>query len=228
MALNISKIIKKDIVSDPSSVHLWVVGSLKGDLDYLEYAVMEIESHPNFCSNDKIIFMGDILGKGLNNRRVLEKLKEYQETRPNQIHILRGSSEHQFIMTRVSFFISKVGKSLISNYTMLSQILRSETINIKDLIRMRDWFKTFPSIIETNNYFFVNGGIVSTKSLKEQNPHAVMFVHDVTDKDKLTYDKVIVHSTKENEFNKNCIGVNSGVILLNDTKKNVNPIEIKT
>ena len=211
MALDIRE--ASDLREDPEGSRVWVVGGIKGNMQRLEEAILSIEENLTFAKNDKIVFMSDVLGADLTLKDTLLALVEYQTKREDQVVILRGPNEHGFIKTRATFFKSKYGKALVKQFTN-----KKDVIQIKKLKLIRDWFITFPSIYETNQFVFLHGTPMSNQPLDKQSPEAVMYLKDNEFlEDKVIFPKTVVHSFKNTVVKDKRIGIERGLIVLNDT-----------
>lgn len=213
--------------SDPSGTRLWVVSSIDGNLDKIEESILEIETHRNFCENDKVIFMGNFLGNGLDNKEIISLLKEYQKSRPKQVIILRGAEEHKLIRSKKSFFTDALGFNTLHSYKEKDK--NKLRLNLTKFIEDRTWLSTLPSIYYTNRFCFVHSGVVVGTPLEKQNPLTTMFLFDAKFlQENIKFSKVIVHVGNSNEYKSNRISVNRGIIVLNDTDSKEKIFEINT
>jgi hypothetical protein len=203
--------------TDPSERRLWVVSSIDGNLDKLEDAISEIETHQNFCADDRVIFMGGFIGTSLDNKQIIKTLREYQKERHPQVVVLRGAEEHTFLTSKESFYNTELGKAILDSYREKNYSAKTICNNVK-LIEDRNWLLTLPSIYKTNRFFFVYKGVTKGKPLDEQQSVVTTFLYDTSFlNDNEDYGKIVVHKHTTNEYKINRIGISTGLIILNDT-----------
>ncbi len=219
-----------ELREDIETSKIWAVGSINGDLKKLEDVIVEIETNA-FASNDKIVFLGNYLGKGKHNKDILDLLSSYQDKRSEQVIILRGSEEQKMINSSKSFFESDIGKATIKSYRkpMIKPFIANITeFNSLGFSAARKWLNKLPTFCVTNYYYLVHSGVCAKQSLLDQSPVAVMFIRDPRFfKGKTNYEKIVVHTHEETKVakKKNRIAVSSGklvsVVVLDDTDRTI-------
>lgn len=216
---------------DPSESKIFTVGSLKGNLNQLQNVITEIETCNYFAENDRIVFLGDFLGEGEDNREIINTLYEYQELRSDQVVILKGAVEQRFIISKKTFFETKVGKATLDSYreTVIPPFVKApkESLNASELADNRGWVESLPSFFVSERYYFVHGGVDGTRPLDKQDSQTIMFIKERSFiEGETNYERLVVHSHigKKVEKKKNRISLpynseDTLIAILNDTKK---------
>jgi len=129
----------------------FVVGDIHGNFQLLDGAIKSIIKRKK--SNDKIVFLGDIIDGGMDSRKCIESIIELKNQFGNEIVCIKGNHEEWFLETKLnyakhSWILSMEGLKTIESYSK----------NAADIIKKEMKIKG-PSIIMDNfslpyNVFF--------------------------------------------------------------------------
>lgn len=202
---------KSELKEDPSKGWIYAVGHIHGDDAKLVQMISKIEE-TGLAANDKIIFLGNLIGKQGDSHRTLAILKEYKSLRPDQVQIIRGANEQHFVQSRAPFFSSDVGKSISYSYRSgPSHILKARfgSPNVLGMLEDRHWLNTLPCYLQTEKYFFVSSGVSPHMTLAKQPIGCFMFIGQPFYESNVVFDKVVVYSypAEKQEIKNNRIGI---------------------
>ncbi len=183
--------------SDPTQRMLFTIGNVNGNAELLLEMIEQIEDCGMLCANDKVVFLGNFISAAGDSAEVIDILRWYQESRPNQVIIIRGEREQKMLCAKKNFFQSELGKGVLRSY--LQPIRRhSQTeinfIDTKQFTLDTLWIETLPLYLKTDKYFFVHSGVNPDKDLDKQNLGGFMFIQDPFYKSAKMYNLAIVHT----------------------------------
>lgn len=218
----------KELRVDKEGSRIWTVSAINGNLQRLKDVVEEIETSMMLAKNDRVVFLGNVIGEdSFENREVLDYIYEYFAKREEQVILIRGRNEERMVTSRKSFYQTPLGKNTISSYRVTKHkpfvAARHNEIDTKAFVNDRQWLDTWPCYFKTSKYYFVHSGVNPHMSLDKQYPQSAMWIDDIfyaTDK---KYEKLIVHfvNKDKSDIRVNRIGVASNpnsvtIMLLND------------
>jgi hypothetical protein len=189
-----------ELRTDPTKSNYYVIGPVKGRVELLRKLLLGIEKSGTFCRNDKIIFMGDMIG-GDSTAETIQFMLDYYELRKDQLVFLMGRTEHYFAKSSPSFFRTETGRNITNSYrkertSYVASVLPKAKpyIDIKKLAMHRRMVSKLPMKFETKSYVFVHGGVNLAKPLKDQQDHSVLFLNQqVREMSKHVEGKVVVN-----------------------------------
>jgi serine/threonine protein phosphatase 1 len=187
----------KTLVPDPNETRIYTIGAINGRDDLLVKMIAEIEQCNLLASNDKIVFLGNFVGKEGSSRTVIDLLKQYQRLRPMHVQILRGASEHKMAQSRINFMRSDLGKEILRSYKTTHMLFpNSETnkLDVKQFMEDTVWIESLPTYYESDKYFFVHSGVNPDKDLDKQSLGGFMFIQEPFYKSVRLFAKKIVHT----------------------------------
>jgi hypothetical protein len=80
------------------SSKIWVIPDIHGRFDLLEPLLERLFTVEKLdLTNDKLIFLGDMIDRGWQSREVVEKIRDLVASHPNNIFALRGNHEQMAI-----------------------------------------------------------------------------------------------------------------------------------
>lgn len=187
------------LIDDPTGNRLYVIGQILGDSILLRSMLQKIENSGTFAKNDKVIFLGNFIGKTGNSQKIINTIFEYQEKRPNHTIILRGEHEEEFIRSKIRFYQSEVGKNLIASYRVKQvepfMAEKNNQVDTKSLMNARHWLERESQYYyETPNYFISHAGVNPKHDLEDQRLVWCVHEHKKFAKINRKYEKIIVHS----------------------------------
>lgn len=134
----------------------------------------------NFTENDKLIFAGDYVDRGPQNKETLEWITHA----PENMIFLRGNHDEDFandirVLEAVAnsenipyddcesiYYMTRIGLYDFDCYGTISHLL-TEKVTIQDLIKYKNWIKKLPyyhkGIINDKNFIIVHGGYMEEK-----------------------------------------------------------------
>ncbi len=170
-----------ELREDKEGGKCFVIADINGDLPLLKGVLQYIENAP-LASNDKVIFLGNIVGTGEHSKEVIDLLQAYQFNRKEQVVILRGANEHKLITANDKYYASKQALQCINSYrTFKSRPANKSSLNKIDFTKFfKDlkWLASLPSFHITNRYLFVHSGVKIDTPLEKQDTHSCVFVQN--------------------------------------------------
>ena len=199
---------------DKNNSWVYTIGSINGSLELLRKIIYKIEE-TGLCKNDKVVFLGNIIGDTEDTPKIIAMLREYKHKRMKQVVILRGLNEHRMASSRATYLLSESGKALIDAYRYrygMENVRKSPYVDKKQIILDRRWLDTLPSYYQNENYFFVNSGINPDIPLEKQHVGALFHMREVFWKSPKIYTKLVVSAIPEtkSEIRANRIGLGTG------------------
>lgn len=202
---------------------IYAIGDIHGKFDILKrlYELILVDIEENYDDENTIVFLGDYIDRGKQNRQVLDFLMFLQNT-PKINHVfLFGNHEDIFINAmenprdkdKVQLWVQNGGSNFIGELTKnyYDFDFFHNTFPWEYYVR---WMKTKTDIYyETDDYIFVHGGldIRKTEMHKQYKDYLIWARH--TDKDHYKdYNKIVVHGHTPNYdpvFDRNRINVDT-------------------
>ena len=209
-----------DIVSelflkeDKDNAWIYTVGAVNGSLDLLRKMIYKIEE-TGLGKNDKVVFLGNVIGDTEDTPKIISMLKEYKAKRPQQVIIIRGLNEQRMAASRSTFFLSDKGQGLIDAYRYrygMGTPRKSPYVDKRQLIQDRRWLDFLPSFYQNENYFFVHASINPEMALHKQHIGALFHKNEQFMKCTRVYPKLIVSLVpqEKSEIRVNRIGIGMG------------------
>lgn len=211
--------------TDATKTKVWVVGGINGKLQLAKDIVYTIESSRILAKNDSIIFLGNFMGDTDENRDTINFVYEYQKLRDMQVTVLRGSVEQRFLLAKESFFQTPEGKATLRSY----RDKQKGDFLTKDFFNAQQWINQLPSYFVSENYYLVHAGVNGKRSLREQDPQAVMFCDETTfTSGETDYERLVVRSSlvppSLNISTPNSFAVGQGnIVIFDDADRKVKP-----
>lgn len=221
-AINVETIVRK--INIPCDKRIIVTSDIHGHYNHLKNLLAKV----NFTEEDVLFIVGDMIEKGpfsLKTLRYIMELDSKYTVYPMMGNVdaarllMLGDSEErifEYIKTMRKNWggclFEDMCKELeieISNITDISRMKKAIQINFKDEL---DFLRNLPTIIETQNYIFVHGGLPSNDLDSFQGT------------DIFPYLKNDAFMEKGLEFNKYVVVGHWPVTLYNDKFPSANPI----
>lgn len=185
---------------------IYAIGDIhgKGDLLVALYNAIlaDIESHGD--SENTIVFIGDYIDRGSQNRMVLDFLRNLEDT-PNLTHVmLRGNHEMLFkeamLNPRHPFFVKmwvNNGGAAFLQETGMDFTYFNETFPWQHYVNWMD--RRLDDYYETDDYVFVHGGLDKRiERMNRQEAETLRWAR-FTDKDHYSdYHKMVIHGHTPN------------------------------
>lgn len=187
----------ENLRADPSQRMLFTIGNINGNVQLLLKMIAEIEECGMFCTNDKVIILGNFIGATGDTQEVIDVLKEYQSQRKGQVVVIRGAREQKMLCAKKNFFQSELGKGVLKSYRKPGSQYRPKECNYIDCRQITAdslWLETLPMYFQSDKYFFVHSGVNPDRDLDKQNLGGFMFIQDNFYKSPRVYDYAVVHT----------------------------------
>lgn len=216
----------KPVLEDKKETYSFIIGDVQGRDDLLHAMLRKIQDDPKtfpLASNDKIVVMGNFLHRRGNTQEIMDTLKSTFLQLPNQLVVLLGKPEIQWLKNRQALYTQVLGKSIVNSYRTRHYGNKPKTLDVKTFIGDMTWLsKNSQFFYETQGFFATTGGVDLKKSLKEQIPSALPYFSSHITKLKKPMEKIIVHGTIVEK------GAPKVKVLKSRIGLNANPIETNT
>ncbi len=167
-------------VDFPSEKRIIVISDIHGNLPFFKGLLQKL----SFSPEDILVLLGDMLEKGENNLETLRYIMELEKT--HQVYPLCGNCD---AYVKLFFESDKHDKDFFQEYftrpktehSILLQMGREAGVkdlenleNLRQTLRIThksiwEWLGALPTILESEDYFFVHGGIDSM----DYNPNII-------------------------------------------------------
>lgn len=146
-----------------------VVGDIHGHIKELKSVLKAAAYNPD---EDDIVFIGDYIDRGPDSYEAYRLVRNIVESSDTAV-ALRGN--HEELMIRALATRSEGDTELwaINGSTTTKNSFRAANKPLNDAAV---WFQQLPYICETETFVFVHGGIVPSKSLKDQSPEDLVWL----------------------------------------------------
>jgi serine/threonine protein phosphatase 1 len=213
--------------SGPKRRRAYVVGDVHGCLDLLERLLSRIESeiHAEPRRKISIVFLGDLIDRGPDSARVIERLRTYSPPGASA-HFIMGN--HEEVMLRVidgeadlmGSWLRFGGAETLRSYGLDPREIRmldaDDAIRrIREAVPQRhvDFLRSFADSISFGGYLFVHAGIRPGVNLSEQAQSDLRWIRGPFLDDTSDHGFVVVHGhtiTNSVEVTSNRIGIDTG------------------
>lgn len=192
---------------DPTKNLIYVVPSVQGCDMLLEDLLAAIKTRQTLASNDTILFLGNLVGMGGNNRRVLNLVRQFQTDMDINVVALTGPNEYRFINLREEYMTRPLFVEVMSDHmetyngygnhiNVVGQAPRYRIDNA-DIHKNRIWLNSLNAFYMTKKFFFCPSGVNLAKdTLKDQKMGELMFnpSWDTFGASTKDYGKKIIHT----------------------------------
>lgn len=179
------------------------IGDIHGEYYKLKKLIKKLKLLPN----DKLIFLGDYINRGLYSKEVIEYLmyldKLYDCTflfGNHEIFFLQSLKGNEFAK---AMFENNGGKETIDSYGSIDNILKIH----------KEFFKKLKFYFATDDYLFVHAGIHPDKPIDEQESFDLIMIRDsfIYKKHKLKQKVIFGHTPFETPYiESDKIGIDTG------------------
>lgn len=182
---------------------LIAIGDIHGEFSKLENLLNKLE----IKQNDTLVFLGDYIDRGLQSKKVVDKLLELSKF--CHCEFLMGNHEYYLLKTfdgdknAEYFFLTYGGVQTIESYGSMEKIFEIHG----------DFFRNLKPYYMTENYFFVHGGIEPAKEIEKQDLFTMLMIREDFINNPVSIDqKVIFGHTpyKKPLIQKDKIGIDTG------------------
>jgi serine/threonine protein phosphatase 1 len=212
----------------PAGERIYAIGDIHGRLDLLDelLAMIEGDNAARPASQDRLIFLGDLIDRGPDSKAVVERLMAVKARHP-RTHILLGNHEEVFLQALRGESVGALRYALrigadatIQSYGVTGQeYLRADIDQLLEITRRRvpeahlDFMADFEDMVFAGDYVFVHAGVRPDKPLDRQKITDLRWIRE----DFLDYrgklEKIVVHGhsiADEVEITPHRIGIDTG------------------
>lgn len=161
---------------------LIAIGDIHGEYYKLENLLEKIAP----TAQDRFVFLGDYIDRGLYSKQVVDKLLDLSKFCPCEF--LTGNHEYYLLKTYQGdksaeyFFMTYGGVQTIESYGSFENIFKIHG----------DFYKNLKQYYVENDYCFVHGGIEPNKTLAEQDEFNMLMIRDEFINNPVTLGKKVV------------------------------------
>jgi len=214
-------------VAGPAGRRAYVVGDVHGRLDLLETLLNAIEEDASVRPPARtfIVFLGDLVDRGLDSAGVLERLSTYRPPFATPVFLM-GNHEEFFLnvldgdVDTVGNWLTYGGRELAASYGISDGWLlnASPQAVAREVYRRvpaahRDFVRGFGDSFRFGDYLFVHAGIRPGVALEDQSPRDMRWIREAFLDDRSDHGVVVVHGhtiVEQVEERSNRIGIDTG------------------
>ena len=212
----------------PDGERIYAIGDIHGRADLLDelLAMIDADNIARGPSQVRLIFLGDLIDRGPDSKKVVERLMEVKARHP-LTHILLGNHEEVFLQAirgdsagALRYGLRIGADATIMSYGVTAQeYLRVDIDQLLVIARRRvpeahlDFMAEFEDMVFAGDYVFVHAGVRPDKSLDRQKINDLRWIRE----DFLDYrgklEKIVVHGhsiSDEVETTPHRIGIDTG------------------
>ncbi len=203
------------------------MGDIHGRLDLMDRLTEQIASDnaPRGRANVTVILLGDLIDRGPDSARVVERAIGWREEFAS-LQVLLGNHEASLVSVLngdtgwLASWLTYGGRETLTSYGVAPGLLR---VGSEDEIvaatrekvpaAHREWLETLPLSIEKGGYWFVHAGIQPGKPLAEQEAEDLLWIREKFLNSRTDHGAVVVHGhsiADEIEERPNRIGMDTG------------------
>jgi serine/threonine protein phosphatase 1 len=212
----------------PAGRRLYAIGDIHGRADLLEDLLRRIDADDaaRGPSETTLIFLGDLIDRGPESARVVERLMRVKAEHP-RTRILLGNHEEVFLQAlrdgslgALRYSLRIGGDATVLSYGLTDDEYKKTTFEqLYEIVRERvpvahlEFMESFEDMIVIGDYAFVHAGVRPDRPLAQQKVNDLRWIRD----DFLDYrgllQKIVVHGhsiTAEVEIRPHRIGLDTG------------------
>lgn len=170
---------RKVNITLPTQGRTIVISDIHGNLPFLKGLLEKLD----FSSKDLLIILGDMLEKGQYNLETLRYIMDLEKT--HQVHCVCGNCDAYIAMFFQSDqydagFFQEYLKRPMTEHSILRQMGREANVeDVENLPLLRktirethkdiwQWLEALPTILDSEDYFFVHAGVASMETATEE------------------------------------------------------------
>lgn len=143
----------------------FAIGDTHGNFDDFQLLLSKLEQEKDFSlSNDHLVLLGDLVDSGPQVKQLITWAIKIQKEYPDTFHVVKGNHEDLLLDAVANLGLRRYdwglwqeqgGQATIASYggTLKNYNIPEEHIN---------WLSALPVYWETEDYFFVHGGVRNT------------------------------------------------------------------
>jgi len=166
----------------------YAIGDIHGSYRKLRNLLDRCTEHRG-VTEYRIVFLGDYIDRGPDNREVVELLIEIQSCGPGQVICLRGNHE-DMLLNAVDYgdhgpWLANGGSTTLASYGVGS----ADAIPAAHL----GWFRSLPLATTDEQRFYVHAGVRPGMPLQQQSEHDLLWIREPFLSDPRDHGLYIVH-----------------------------------
>lgn len=161
---------------------LYAVGDVHGMFNLLEAMIAAIESDAAEAGSPAtVVFLGDVINRGPDSRRVVERLVAGPQREGDRWITLRGNHEQALLdglEDREAFrrFLAKGGAETLRSYGVAGNRMTQENARAALPPEHLAFIASLPLTYRRDNYLLAHAGVRPGKPLEEQKPETLMTI----------------------------------------------------
>ncbi len=213
--------------SVPEGQRVYAIGDVHGRLDLLVDLLVQIEDddRSRAAAKSTIVFLGDLIDRGPDSRRVIETAMVLADSEID-VRFIAGNHEEVFLLAasgdaKATKFFTKIGgrETILSyaipeaEYALLDHHDLAQRLLTLIPREHVDFLGQFEDMVTIGDYLFVHAGIRPGAALDDQRPEDLRWIRDQFLDDERDHGKVVVHGhtiCDEVEIFDNRIGIDTG------------------
>lgn len=207
--------------------NIYVIGDVHGDWEGLSEVIYSMMADGLNPVDDLLVQLGDMVDGFPQTKEVVSYFKQLNEKYPENVIVLKGNHEELMIhgvndhvsSDQFQIWWQQGGRQTWDSYwpghTVESDTFMTRPyINISETMHEHiEWFKTLPTLFETNDYYFVHAGLDPDMETAHDTSHyARLWIRGPFLRSDRQWDKLVVHGhspVKEPEVLSNRLNVNT-------------------
>jgi serine/threonine protein phosphatase 1 len=188
----------------------YAIGDIHGMSDLLDELLQKIhDDRVNFVGDAQLIFLGDMIDRGLESRSVLETIFHLKESKQNafNVQVLKGNHEHMLLSfidnpeKNGKYWLQHGGVATLNSFGVHApqqpgakqlRYLRDEFVSRLENEKLV-WLEQLPLTFTLDDYFFCHASINAAKSLQDQTDADLLWSRRFPRDSDGPMEKIIVH-----------------------------------
>jgi len=171
--------------------------------------------------DDLLVQLGDLVDGFDHSKEVVSYFKRVNSHYPENVIILRGNHDELMIHgaafpydhDQFRVWWHQGGKETWKSYWNDDPIFIGGYAPVSDLMHEHiEWFKTLPTLFETEHYYFVHAGLDPEREPQDTSIYSRLWIRGPFLKTRRKWDKLVIHGhspVKEPEVHDNRVNVNT-------------------
>ena len=217
--------------------NIYVIGDIHGDWTGVRDVIYKMMVDGLNPVDDLLVQLGDMVDGFENSQIVVEYFKRLNEKYPENVIVLKGNHEELMIhgvdepksSDQFQIWWQQGGRQTWESYWGEEPLWSTNYAPVShEMHKHIEWFKTLPTLFETEDYYFVHAGLDPDREPHDTSIFSRLWIRGPFLRSDRQWDKLVVHGhspMKEPEVLSNRINVNtrprntgyvSGAMLSND------------
>lgn len=212
----------------PAGQRVYAIGDIHGRADLLEDLLRRIDADDAArpVTETTLIFLGDLIDRGPDSARVVERLMHIKAEHP-RTRILLGNHEEVFLQAlrgesvgALRYSLRIGGDATVLSYGLTDDEYKRTTFEqLYEIVRSKvpvehlEFMESFEDMIILGDYVFVHAGVRPDRPLAQQKVNDLRWIRDDFLGHRGTLEKIVVHGhsiAAEVEIRPHRIGLDTG------------------